>query len=53
MSGTSESPYVQILCGSTRNCPASGRADMFALVEDYPPHTLGYCRMDVAGAAGQ
>jgi hypothetical protein len=47
----SESPYVQSFAGS-KDLPGIGSANLFALIEDYPNETLGYCRVDVAEPTG-
>jgi hypothetical protein len=41
-----ESLYVKSYSGS-KELPGIGYATMFALVEDYPKSTFGYCRVDV------
>lgn len=46
-----ESPYVKSYSGS-KELPGIGYATMFALVEDYPNSTLGYCRVDVTEVTG-
>lgn len=46
-----ESPYVQSFGGS-KELPGIGSANLFALIEDYPNSTLGYCRVDVAEPQG-
>ena len=47
----SESPYVQSFAGS-KDLPGIGTANLFALIEDYPDKTLGYCRVDVSQPTG-
>ena len=47
----SESPYVQSFAAS-KELPGIGPADLFALVEDYPDTTFGYCRIDVPSPNG-
>ena len=46
----SESPYVRTYSGS-RELPGVGLANLYALVEDYPGTSFGYCRLDVAEPA--
>ena len=46
-----ESPYVKSYSGS-KELPGIGYATMFALVEDYPNSTFGYCRVDVTEVTG-
>ena len=46
-----ESPYVKSYSGS-RDIPGIGHATMFALIEDYPDDTFGYCRVDVTEVTG-
>jgi hypothetical protein len=46
-----ESPYVKSYSGS-KELPGIGYATMFALVEDYPEQTFGYCRVDVTEVTG-
>jgi hypothetical protein len=46
-----ESPYVKSYSGS-KELPGIGYATMFALVEDYPDATFGYCRVDVTEVTG-
>lgn len=48
---TAESPFVKSYSGS-RDIPGIGYATMFALVEDYPHRTFGYCRVDVTEVTG-
>ncbi len=48
---TAESPYVKSYSGS-KELPGIGYATMFALVEDYPNNTFGYCRVDVTEVTG-
>jgi hypothetical protein len=47
----SESPYVTSYAGN-RDLPGIGYATLFALVENYPRSTFGYCRVDVAEPTG-
>lgn len=47
----SESPYVRSYSGG-KELPGIGYASMFALVEDYPQNTFGYCRIDVTEVTG-
>ncbi|KRA50453.1 hypothetical protein [Devosia sp. Root635] len=47
----SESPYVHSYSGG-KELPGIGYANMFALVEDYPNRTFGYCRVDVNEVTG-
>ncbi|MGB3337182.1 MAG: hypothetical protein WBA73_08395 [Devosia sp.] len=47
----SESPYVRSYSGG-KDLPGIGHASMFALVEDYPQQTFGYCRVDVSEVTG-
>ncbi|UJW87154.1 hypothetical protein [Devosia sp. SL43] len=49
--GTGESPYVQTYSAS-KELAGIGSAEIFVLFEDYPTHTLGYCRMDVLEPQG-
>jgi hypothetical protein len=46
-----ESPYVKSYSGS-KELAGIGYATMFALVEDYPNSTFGYCRVDVTEVTG-
>lgn len=46
-----ESPYVKSYSGS-KELSGIGYATMFALVEDYPQSTFGYCRVDVTEVTG-
>ena len=48
---SAESPYVKSYSGS-KDLPGIGHATMFALVESYPRHTFGYCRVDVTEVTG-
>jgi len=47
----SESPYVRSYSAS-RELPGIGSANLFALVEDYPGTSFGYCRIDVIEPTG-
>lgn len=47
----SESPFIQAFSG-LKMLPGIGEASLFALNEDYPDASFGYCRIDVAGAQG-
>ncbi|KQX40308.1 hypothetical protein ASD04_06665 [Devosia sp. Root436] len=47
----SESPFVHSYSGG-KDLPGIGYASMFALVEDYPNRTFGYCRVDVNEVTG-
>ena len=47
----SESPYVRSYSGG-KELAGIGYANMFALVEDYPHVTFGYCRVDVNEVTG-
>ncbi|MFD2647007.1 hypothetical protein ACFSX5_04255 [Devosia albogilva] len=47
-----ESPYVRSYSAS-RDLPGIGLANLFALVEDYPETTFGYCRLDVMEPTGR
>ena len=49
--GTGESPYVQTYSAS-KDLAGIGSAEIFVLFEDYPTHTLGYCRVDVMEPQG-
>jgi hypothetical protein len=49
--GTGESPYVRTY-DATKELAGIGTGDIFVLFEDYPTHTLGYCRMDVLEPQG-
>ena len=46
-----ESPFVKSYSGG-KELPGIGYATMFALVEDYPRSTFGYCRVDVLEVTG-
>lgn len=48
---TAETPFVKSYSGS-KELPGIGYATMFALVEDYPQNTFGYCRVDVTEVTG-
>jgi hypothetical protein len=48
---SAESPYVKSYSGS-KELAGIGYATMFALVEDYPTRTFGYCRVDVTEVTG-
>ena len=48
---SAESPFVKSYSGS-KALPGIGQASMFALVEDYPESTVGYCRVDVSEVTG-
>lgn len=41
-----EQPYYQDLDG-TKSFPGIGDADMWAFLEFYPTHTLGYCHVEI------
>jgi hypothetical protein len=47
----SDSPFVHSYSGG-REIPGIGYGNMFALVEDYPNATFGYCRVDVNEVTG-
>ena len=47
----SESPYIRSYSGG-KDLAGIGYANMFALVEDYPHATFGYCRVDVNEVTG-
>ena len=47
----SESPYVRSYSGG-KELAGIGYASMFALIEDYPDRTFGYCRVDVNEVTG-
>jgi hypothetical protein len=48
----SESPFIRSYTAS-REIPAVGWGEIFVLVESYPEHTLGYCRLDVIEPRGK